>query len=277
MSRMEQPHERPVEQRRDQLLSLCHALGREERELAILGEGNASANCGDGTFWIKASGASLGSLERADLSRVRLEPILGLLDRQSIGEREIELELAAALAHLEHRKPSVETFLHAVCLAVGEASWVGHVHSTAVNRILCSRLGAEPFRQHLFPDAVVVCGVEPAVIPYVDPGFGLALAARAELARYRSVHGVPPKLLLLENHGPVALGASAREVLNIVLMADKWARILWGTYALGGPAYLPQQEVLRIDGRLDEEYRRRRLGYLKPTHVKPEKPDEDVK
>jgi hypothetical protein len=51
MSRMEQPHERPVEQRRDQLLSLCHALGGEERELAILGEGNASANCGDGTAW----------------------------------------------------------------------------------------------------------------------------------------------------------------------------------------------------------------------------------
>lgn len=256
MSGMEQSHER----RRDQLVDLCHELGREERELAILGEGNASAACGDGSFWIKASGASLGTLTLEDVSRVRLTPVLQLLERQTPGEDEIEAELLASLVDPRQRKPSVETFLHAVCLNDGGASWVGHVHATAVNRILCSSLGAGPFLRHVFPDAVVVCGVEPAVVPYLDPGFALAVAARAELARYRAVHGAPPKLLMLVNHGPVALGKSAREVLNIMMMADKWARILLGTYAFGGPAYLPEREVVRIDRRLDEVYRRGRLG-----------------
>ncbi|MEX2540792.1 MAG: class II aldolase/adducin family protein [Trueperaceae bacterium] len=256
MTGTEQLHE----QWRDQLVDLCHELGREERELAILGEGNASLSCGDGTFWIKASGANLGALGPQDASRIRLEPILRLLERPEMAEEEIERELILAQVEPGHRKPSVETFLHAVCLSEGEANWVAHVHSVAVNRILCSRLGAQPFLGHVFPDAVVVCGPAPAVVPYVDPGFALGVAARTELRRYRQKHGGPPKLLLLTNHGPVALGSSAREALNIMLMADKWARIVWGSYALGGPAFLPQSEVARIDGRLDEQYRRARLG-----------------
>jgi hypothetical protein len=44
-----------------------------------------------------------------------------------------------------------------------------------------------------------------------------------------------------------------------MLMADKWARILLGTYALGGPKFLPPSEVSRIDNRLDEMHRRREL------------------
>jgi ribulose-5-phosphate 4-epimerase/fuculose-1-phosphate aldolase len=62
------------------------------------------------------------------------------------------------------------------------------------------------------------------------------------------------------NHGILALGMMATEVLNITLMADKWARILVGTYALGGPSFLSEQDVARIDSRLDEHYRRRRLS-----------------
>jgi rhamnose utilization protein RhaD (predicted bifunctional aldolase and dehydrogenase) len=252
---MQQPHE----QRLEQLVGLCRELGREERELAILGEGNVSCDCGDGTFWIKASGASLGSLVPEDVSRVRLDEVLAFLAEDAPTEADIERKLVAALAASEQRKPSVETFMHAICLTVGEAKWVAHVHSTAINKILCSRMGAQPFLQHVFPDAIVVCGAQPAVIPYVDPGFRLAAAVRSELLRYREAHGVSPKLLLMANHGPVSLGSSAREALNIMLMADKWARVLLGTFALGGPAYLPAEEVSRIDNRIDEQYRRGRL------------------
>ena len=41
------------------LIALSRELGREDRRLAILGEGNTSADNGDGTFWIKASGSQL--------------------------------------------------------------------------------------------------------------------------------------------------------------------------------------------------------------------------
>jgi ribulose-5-phosphate 4-epimerase/fuculose-1-phosphate aldolase len=113
--------------------------------------------------------------------------------------------------------------------------------------------------RHLFPDGIVVCGRYPAVVPYVDPGFELAKAVRAELRRYQDTYGVSPKLLLMVNHGITALGRTMQEALNITLMADKWARILLGTYALGGPQYMPDEEAARIDNRLDEHYRRRQL------------------
>lgn len=63
------------------LLELAHALGDPARDLAILGEGNVSAACGDGTFWVKASGSSLRTLRPPELSRVRLEAVLNLLAR----------------------------------------------------------------------------------------------------------------------------------------------------------------------------------------------------
>ena len=244
---------------RDRLLDLSHELGREERQLSILGEGNTSADNGDGTFWIKASGTNLETLTPGDLSRVRTAAILELLEGEEPSQEVIEETLLGARVDLGSKKPSVETFLHALCLSEGGASWVGHTHAVSVNRILCSRLGAEPFLEHVFPDAVVVCGTRPAVVPYVAPGFALATSVQAELRRYRGKHGRPPKLLLMVNHGPVALGATPQEVLNVMFMADKWARILWGTYALGGPRYLPPGEAEHVDRRLDEVVRRREL------------------
>jgi rhamnose utilization protein RhaD (predicted bifunctional aldolase and dehydrogenase) len=241
-------------------VELAREVGREDRQLAILGEGNTSADNGDGTFWIKASGSQLGTIDEGGFSLVRLSTVLELLARGGMSDDEVAAGLRAALVDPAHRMPSVEIFLHAVCLAEGEARWVAHTHTTSVNQIVCSRAGAEPFLGHLFPDSIVVCGVAPGVIPYVDPGLVLGLAVRAELDRYRQVYGRPPKMLLMVNHGVVALGQTPAEVLNILLMADKWARVLLGTYALGGPTFLTPEQVDRIDRRLDENYRRGRLA-----------------
>lgn len=242
------------------LVALSRELGREERGLAILGEGNTSADSGDGTFWIKASGSQLGTIDSGGFSRVRMSTVQEMLARDRISDEEVAAGLRAALVDPGHRMPSVEIFLHAVCLAEGGARWVGHTHTTSANKILCSTLGAEPFLRHLFPDGIVVCGVAPAVIPYVDPGFVLGLTVREELNRYREVYGRQPKLMLMINHGVVALGQTATEVFNILMMADKWANVLLGTYTLGGPHYLSESDVDRIDSRLDEHYRRGRLA-----------------
>ena len=61
----------------------------------------------------------------------------------------------------------------------------------------------------------------------------------------------------LLNHGLVALGDTAEEVENITAMAVKAARILLGTYAVGGPNFLPQADMDRITTRPDEELRRK--------------------
>ncbi len=244
----------------EQLITLSLEVGREDRGLAILGEGNTSAGVGDGTFWIKASGTSLSTANAASFSHIRLDAVLAYVDRPQMNEIEVGAALADVLVDPAHKRPSTETFMHAVLLAEGGAKWIAHAHPVSANSILCSKLGADPYKRPMFPDGIVVCGRYPAVVPYVDPGFYLGHAIRNELRRYQDAHGSNPKLLLMVNHGITAIGQTAQEALNIMRMADKWSKILLGTYALGGPHYMPEEEAERIDKRLDEEYRRKILA-----------------
>ena len=243
-----------------ELISLSHELARESRQLVILGEGNTSADCGDGTFWIKASGSQMADIDERGFSRVSLEALLALVERGPLTEVEIEEGLIDVLVDKSQRKPSVETFLHAFCLTQPDVDWVGHTHPVSVLQILCSKLGAEPFQRHLFPDDIVVCGIAPLVVPYTDPGFALSNVLRDELQSYQHRYDRSPKMILMGNHGLVALGKTSQEVINISLMADKFARVLHGTYALGGPNYMTPEDADRINNRLDEHHRRRILA-----------------
>jgi rhamnose utilization protein RhaD (predicted bifunctional aldolase and dehydrogenase) len=243
----------------EQLIQMSHALGDEKKQLAMLGEGNTSANCDDGTFWVKSSGSQLATIDASGFSRVNLNAIIKLLGSPSLSDDQIAQGLLDAMVIQTQRKPSVETFIHALFIKEGGVNWVGHTHPVSVLSILCSKAGAEPFLRHLFPDEIVVCGDIPMIVPYVDPGLPLAQAVRQELKRYLNAHHHSPKMVLMENHGLIALGATHQEVINISLMADKWARILCGTYALGGPHYLSKKYADRIDNRPDEHYRRQTL------------------
>lgn len=247
----------------DRLIRLSHELGREDRQLAMLGEGNTSADLGDGTFLVKASGSQLGTIDASGLTRVHLDPVLEAIDHPELSDDEVRGKLEASKVDSSARLPSVETFLHALCIKEAGAKWVGHTHPVAVLRILCSKLGAEPFLRHVFPDEIVVCGRNLAVVPYIDPGLRLAVVVRDSLRKFMDEHGAPPKVILMVNHGPVALGQTDRDVLNIMLMLDKWAKILAGNYLLGGPQFLESTISDRIENRPDEHYRRAAIGALK--------------
>ncbi len=247
----------------DRLIRLSHELGREDRELAILGEGNTSADLGDGTFLVKASGSQLGTIDASGLTRVEMAPVLEAIDHPELSDDEVRGRLEACRVDSASKLPSVETFLHALCIKEAGAKWVGHTHPVSVLRILCSQRGAEPFLRHVFPDEIVVCGRNLAVVPYIDPGLRLAVAVRDSLREFMDTHGVAPKVILMVNHGPVALGATDRDVLNIMLMLDKWAKILAGNFALGGPQFLESTTSDRIENRPDEHYRRAAIGNLR--------------
>ncbi len=246
----------------DRVIRLSHELGREDRELAILGEGNTSADLGDGTFLVKASGSQLGTIDEAGFTRVKLDPVLAAIDEPDSSDAEVRGRLEASRVDPSAKLPSVETFLHALCIREAGAKWVGHTHPVSMLRILCSKLGAEPFLNHIFPDEIVVCGRNLAVVPYIDPGLRLAVAVRDSLREFMDTHGAAPKVILMVNHGPVALGATDRDVLNIMLMLDKWAKILAGNYLLGGPQFLESTISDRIENRPDEHYRRAAIGAL---------------
>lgn len=242
------------------LIELSHELGREDRRLAILGEGNVSADLGDGTFFIKASGCQLSTIDADGFTRVKMSPIFEALEHAGKTDDEVRKILEDGRVDKNAPLPSVETFLHAICLKEGGAKWVGHTHPVSVLKILCGKLGAKPFQRHIFPDEIVVCGRRLAVVPYVDPGIRLAMALRDSLRNFMAEHGIAPKVILMVNHGPVILGQTDRDVLNAMLMLDKWASVLAGNYAFGGPQFLEETASDRIENRRDEHYRRRAIG-----------------
>ena len=242
------------------LVEMSLKLGRPERDLVILGEGNTSALCDDGTFWVKASGAQLPIIDANGFVHLRLAPVCALADRESLSDDEFKAALdAAKVDPTEAARPSTETVFHALALTEGGARFVGHTHPVAVNALACSVAMTEAIAGRLFPDEIVVCGPAPAYVPYTDPGFALAKAVREALRTYMSEWGQPPKVVVMQNHGLIALGSSPDEVDNITAMYVKACRILVGTYAFGGPHFLSAEQVARIHTRPDEVYRRRLL------------------
>jgi len=241
------------------LIALSRHLGEEWREYAIIGEGNTSARADADTFWVKASGSNLRTIDENGFVRMNLDRVLNMLETarsdddvtRGLNESKADSSVTA--------RPSIETVLHAICLAEGGAQVVGHTHPVAINIVLCSQQAPSLLR-HLMPDVVVVCGVAPVLVPYADPGLPLARAVRAALHQNMEKYGEAPKAIYLQNHGFFALGQTMREVENITAMAVKNARILAPTFALGGPNFLSDTDVSRINTRLDEILRRQQFA-----------------
>ncbi len=96
------------------LIRLSHELGREDRHLAILGEGNVSADVGDGTFYVKASGSQLATIDADGFTRVKASPILEALAQPRKTDDEVRGVLETCRVDQKAKLPSVETFLHAI-------------------------------------------------------------------------------------------------------------------------------------------------------------------
>jgi rhamnose utilization protein RhaD (predicted bifunctional aldolase and dehydrogenase) len=243
----------------DELVEMSRALGEPANDYAILGEGNTSVRADADTFWIKASGTQLATASRDSFVRVRSAPIVSAIEAGNIDDAGVKHTLAAATVE-GARAPSIETFLHALCLQLDGVRFVGHTHPTVAVGLLSARNSRDLFAGSMFPDQIVVLGPAYAYVPYADPGLPLALALSDSIRDFTRRHERVPRILLMENHGVIALGATARDVLNATRMLVKTCRIVAQTLAAGGPRFLSPAHVARIDQRPDELARRRDLS-----------------
>jgi rhamnose utilization protein RhaD (predicted bifunctional aldolase and dehydrogenase) len=250
----------PRESRIADLLKLSHELGREDRGLAMLGEGNTSTQMSADTFYVKASGTCLGTLQAGDIVECRTSKLIPLLDADAMDDAEVDAALMESRVDPAAKKPSVEAMFHAWLLALPGIEFVGHTHATAVNQILCSSRAREFAENRMFPDEIVCCGVASVYVPYTDPGLKLAQAIRSQTERFIKKYRRQPRVILMQNHGIIALGKTWQSVLSATLMAEKAARVFVGAASVGGPKFLTRQHVLRIAGRPDEAYRQKALN-----------------
>jgi rhamnose utilization protein RhaD (predicted bifunctional aldolase and dehydrogenase) len=241
------------------LLKLSHELGREDRGLAMLGEGNTSARLSEDTYLVKASGTCLGTLKEEDVVECRLSALLPMLEKDGLTDQQVDDALLASRVDPKAKKPSVEAVFHAYLLSLPGIKFVGHTHGTTVNQILCSPRARELADRRMFPDEIVCCGVASVFIPLTDPGLKLAQAIRCETEAFIKKHQCQPRVILMQNHGIITLGATWQSVLAAMLMAEKAAKIFVGAAVLGGPVFFSEQNTARIAGRPDEAYRQRAL------------------
>lgn len=243
----------------EDLLYLSHEIGREDRHLTLFGEGNTSARLSDDRYLVKASGTQLATLRKEDTVECRSSAVLPLLERAAMSDEEIESALLDARVKPNAKKPSVETIFHAWALSLPGIAFAGHCHSLHVNQILCSPRAREFAEHRVFADEVVMCGRASAFVPATDPGLKLAQAIRRETDAFVAAQGFPPKVILLEGHGIIAIGATAQAVFRTLMMAEKAAAVFVGAAGLGGPVFMTQEQIDRIATRPDELYRQRLL------------------
>lgn len=240
------------------LLKMTQTLGQTHLDYVIIGEGNTSMRIDEDAFYVKASGQQMGNITETGFTAVYFEPILDLLNNPPETRSEQKARMAnARVCPEEHAMPSVEVSFHAMLLHECGAKFVGHTHPVAVNQLMCS-VHAETFaKKRIFPDEVVLCGPESVFVPYTDPGLPLALIMREKVREYMEHFNEAPKVILLKNHGVIALGETPNEVLNITAMCVKAAKILTGALAIGGAVFMDDADVMHIYKRPDEIYRRK--------------------
>ena len=241
------------------LLKLSHDLGAAERRLAILGEGNTSVRLSKNQFAVKASGCNLETLAVSDITTCDSQNILKLLDAKQTNDAAIDETLFAARVSSKSKKPSVESIFHAWLLTLDGVEFVGHTHPVSVNQILCSPRARDFAERRIFPDEVVCCGPQSVFVPYVDPGLALAREIRDRTQSFITKFNMVPRIILLQNHGLIALGSTPNAVLAATLMAAKAADIFIGAAAIGGPNFMTDAHVARIASRADEAHRQKEL------------------
>lgn len=245
----------------EELVALSHYMGDPSRDLAILGEGNTSARIDDETFYIKASGQMLETIAPAGFCKARFDRILPLFEGPDLTDAEVkEALLKCKEDDASPVMPSVETFFHAYLLSLPGINYIAHTHPIAVNSILCSVNAREAISGRLFPDEVVCCGVAPCFVEYTDPGIVLSKLIKQRVEEYIEEYGELPKVILMQNHGLIAVAKSPKDARTITNMYVKTARVILGTYALGGPRFMTEEDVRRIHTRPDEHYRQKQLG-----------------
>lgn len=239
----------------DDLLTLTRSLGRPERDLVILAEGNTSELLGDGRLMVKASGSRMRDATAEDFVVVDLPPLVDLLSSPTATQDDLTAALDAGEVDGRRRRGSIETLVHVAVQAVGASTFVGHTHPTAVIGLLASIHAESAFDYAAYSDEAVVVG-RPLYVPYASPGIDLGRLFHARLQEYADRHGALPQLVTLGNHGIVAIAPTAEGVDAISDMAVKAAQVRTAAYSIGGVVPLSSESLDTFFARTDIVERR---------------------
>ena len=252
------------------LLALTTLLGEPARDLTILAEGNTSELLDDARLVVKASGAGLRGATVDDFVVTDVDEVMAVVDDPATTQADLSAVLVAEGTERPGgagpRRGSIETVVHVAVHTVARdagvedtARFIGHTHPTDVVGLLASIHAAEAWSHIVYSDEAVVVG-RPLFVPYATPGLALGRIYARALREYVETHAALPQLVLLANHGIVAIAPTAAGVEAVSTMAVKGARVRATAYAVGGVAPLSDADVDKFFARDDIVERRTNLA-----------------
>lgn len=179
-----------------------------EPALVLHGGGNSSVKAlwldifGEevSAIFVKASGADMATIEPGAHVGLDLEYLLRLRALPELDDSAMVEELRTHLLRADSPTPSIEALVHAFLPGV----FIDHTHADAILTLTNRKDGQAVAREAL--------GDEVAVLPYVTPGFKLALAAPMALKVHPHVRG-----LVLSHHGLITWGETAEEAYEMMI------------------------------------------------------------
>ncbi len=177
-----------------ELSEISKLIGQDE-DIVQAGGGNTSVKLDKHYMLIKSSGYQLTEVtETNGYSVVDHNMICEYFKNNKVEYSDEQKILKDSL--IEGKKPSIETFLHAIT-----NDYTIHSHPFCVTLLAAAENGAEILKK-LFPSAVIV--------DYATPGIKLAQKY------YRAVSECSESnIIFMKNHGLVVSGASAEEALKL--------------------------------------------------------------
>lgn len=220
-----------------QLVYLSNLIGRDTL-LVQPGGGNTSVKRREPDLFgvetealvVKGSGTDLRTITPAGFTHLSLERLALMRGRRSVDDDEMLRLMRAAMLFADRDPlPSVETPLHSLL----PYRFIAHTHDVATLS-LSDTPGAEEHVRRAFAEEV-------AFLPYARPGFPLA---KRMAERYAERPPERAKALVLEKHGLVAWGDSAREcyrnLTDVISRAEAYvAERASGKRVFGAPAPAP--------------------------------------
>ncbi len=182
-------------------------------------------------IFVKASGADMATIEPQGHAGLDLGYLRRLRALPDLDDDAMVDQLRTHLLRADSPTPSIEALVHAFLPAI----FIDHTHADAV-LLLTNREDGEATAAEALGDDVIV-------LPYVTPGFKLALAAAEALEARPGA-----RAMVWAHHGIVTWGDTAREsyetMIDLVSRAEEWAAArraaraphAKATGAAGGPA-----------------------------------------
>ncbi len=150
-------------------------------------------------------------------------------------------------------KPTCEISMHLGCyIERSDIKAVIHTHPPITTGLISAGIALKPF----YPDFVVILGTRIPLVDYVIPG---GEEIRQAVVKQIKKHNV----VLLKNHGAVAVGESLKEVFTRAWMTEESAKMQAIGMALGKIKYFTEKEIRGIENLQAEDYRKMLLKKMK--------------